>query len=55
MFKKKLKIIDIFNASQENLPDHIIFPKELNLFLRNRIQVIRINVVYRICHFCRMY
>ncbi|XP_017765972.1 PREDICTED: spindle pole body component 110 [Eufriesea mexicana] len=24
--------------TEENLPDHIIFPKELNLFLRNQIQ-----------------
>ncbi|XP_076635480.1 coiled-coil domain-containing protein 13 [Colletes latitarsis] len=25
-------------STEEELPDHIIFPKELNLFLRNRIQ-----------------
>ncbi|KAF3421307.1 hypothetical protein E2986_13434 [Frieseomelitta varia] len=28
----------IKELTEENLPDHIIFPKELNLFLRNRIQ-----------------
>lgn len=29
---------------KENIPGNIIFPRELNLFLRNRIQVNKFNV-----------
>ncbi|XP_076177773.1 uncharacterized protein LOC143152020 isoform X2 [Ptiloglossa arizonensis] len=33
--------------TEEKLPDHIIFPKELNLFLRNRIQYLPSALIWK--------